>query len=197
MITFDVESHTYRDEHGRVLPSVTQVLSPLSANAYRGVPQDVMDAAAAIGTAVHRMIELDVQGVLDESSLHPSIAQYLPAWRRFLVESRAEILGSEMRVASRRYGFAGTLDLYLLIHGQRALIDAKRVAQVQRTTGPQTAGYEIALREETGLPATTRIDRYALQLVDDKFRLIPLTDPADQRVFLAALTVHNWSAKAA
>ncbi len=197
MIAFDQDTHTYRDETGRVLPSVTQVLAPLSANAYRGVSQEVMERAAEIGTAVHKMIELDVQGVLDELSLHPSIEQYLPAWRRFLVESRAEILRSEMRVASRRYGFAGTLDLYLLIHGQRALVDAKRVAQVQRTTGPQTAGYEIALREEMALPPGVRIDRYALQLVDDKFRLIPLTDPADQRVFLAALTLHNWQAKAA
>lgn len=197
MITFEPDSHTYRDEHGRVLPSVTQVLAPLSANAYRGVSQEVMERAAEIGTAVHKMIELDVQGVLDESSLHPSIEQYLPAWRRFLLESGFEVLGSEMRVASRRYGFAGTLDLYGLLHGKHSLIDAKRVAQVQRTTGPQTAGYEIALREETGLPSTTRVDRYALQLVDDKFRLIPLTDPADQRVFLAALTLHNWSAKAA
>lgn len=197
MITFDEQTHTYTDEHGRVLPSVTQILAPLSANAYRGVPQEVMDNAAAIGTAVHKMIELDVQGVLDESSLHPSIAQYLPAWRRFLVESSFQVLGSEMRVASRRYGYAGTLDLYGLIHGQHALIDAKRVAQVQRTTGPQTAGYEIALREETGLPATARVDRYALQLIGDRFRLLPLTDPADARVFLSALTLHNWSSKAA
>lgn len=196
-LRFDEARHAYTLD-GEPVPGVTSVLKVLSAADYAGVDPDVLAAAAARGKAVHRMIELDGQGRLDESSLHPLLEPYLAAWRDFLAASGFVPILQEHRVASRRYRYAGTLDLFGYLRGELALIDAKSVARLMPTTGPQTAGYEIALREWEPelLPATARVRRFALQLpLKGRWQLHPLTDRGDARVFLSALTLHHFTAR--
>lgn len=200
MIQFDEATHSYKLD-GAPVPGVTSILAPLSAAEYRGVSAEVMERAAMLGRAVHKMIELDLRRVLDEDALDELLRPYLAQWRAFLTLSGFDPLLSEAQVASRRYGYAGTLDLFGRLNGDAALIDAKRTAAVPRTAGPQTAGYEIALRE--CLPDVVdraasgagdgKIYRYALHLTPERWRLVPLKDPADARVFLAALTLNQWS----
>lgn len=191
---FDEATHTYT-MGGQPIPGVTSILKRLSRAAYRHVDAAVMGRAAALGTAVHKLIELEIAGTLDEDTLHPTLAPYLTSWRRFRATSGFKPLYSERKVASRRYGYAGTLDMLGELNGQLALIDAKRCAAVPPTAGPQTAAYEIAAREE--LPELfkpgTPLRRYALQLnTDGTHRLVPFTDPSDGRVFLAELTSLNF-----
>jgi hypothetical protein len=154
------------------------------------------------------VIELDILGQRDEDELDHRLLPYLEKWRAFRAHSGFAPLLSESRVVSRRYRYAGTLDLFGVLNAEAALIDAKRCASVPRTAGPQTAGYEIALREcmpdvvnraAVG-PRDGRIYRFALHLTPSERRgwtLVPFTDPNDARVFLSALTTHNWSKKAA
>lgn len=191
---FDAETHTYTLD-GRKLPSVTQILKRLSREAYRFVDRKVMDKAAALGTAVHKLIELDIEGTLDEDALAPELHLYLTSWRTFLATSGFRPLLSESLVYSTRYGYAGTLDLLGELHDFIALIDAKRCASVPVTAGPQTAGYELAARERfpeifnSGKP----VKRFALQLnTDGTHRLVPFKDPNDARVFLSELTSRNF-----
>lgn len=197
VVQFDAQAHIYT-VGGRVIPSVTQVLADLSAREYAYVDRSTMDRAAALGTAVHRLIELDLADDLDEDDLTESLVPYLDAWRAFIALSGFVSVLSESRVHSARYGYAGTLDLFGILDGEAVLIDAKRTAQVPRIAGPQTAAYELALREcrpDVVKRATAgRISRFALHLQPDrKWRLIPFTDTNDQRVFLSALTLHHWS----
>lgn len=198
---FDAESHTYTID-GQELDSVTTILKPLTAQLYRSVGAEVMERAAALGTAVHKLIELDIAGTLDEDALNEALHPYLVAWRQFRAQSGFEPLLSEQAVHSPRYRYAGMLDLFGLLNGDAWLIDAKRCAVVPRTAGPQTAGYEAALRESqphlvaaaASGPNGGRIKRAALHLIPgEKYRLVPFTDPNDARVFLSALTLHNWS----
>jgi hypothetical protein len=200
-LTYNDDLHEYR-VNGAVVPSVTQILAPLSAMEYRGVDPDVMDRAAQLGKAVHRMIELDIAGMLDVDALSDLLRPYFVAWRNFRALSGFRALLSEQRVLSARYGYAGMLDLFGALNGDAALIDAKRTAQVPRTAGPQTAGYELALRESmpeavaevASGPRGGRIKRYALHLQPEgKWTLVPFRDPNDQRVFLSALTLNTWS----
>ena len=55
-LTFDPEKHIYRLD-GFIIPSVTQVMKPLSDEKYKDVDQEVLDAAAKRGTAVHSACE--------------------------------------------------------------------------------------------------------------------------------------------
>lgn len=201
-ISFDTATHTYTRRGGRVV-SVTQALHRVSTAMYAMVEPEIMARAAALGKAVHRMIELEIAGDLDEDSLRPEWIPYLEAWREFKNRSGFNPLLYEARVYSEKYNFAGTLDLFGTMHGDAVLIDTKRTATVPLTAGPQTAGYEIALRETfpdivamaaSGSPAG-HIDRYALQLQPGGvWSLVPLRDPADRRVFLAALTLNQFEA---
>lgn len=201
VLHFDADSHTYT-YNGEEFDGVTSILKPLSELAYRGVAPDVMERARLLGVAVHKVIELDIKGTLDEDELDDALRPYLASWRNFCRLSGFQPLLSEHMVYSMRYRYAGTLDIFGLLNGEASLVDAKRVVKVQRVTGPQTAGYEIALREclpdivasAVSGPGPGRINRYALQLTTDgKYSLHPFKDPNDQRVFLSALTTKQWS----
>lgn len=204
VLTFDPDRHEYR-LGSQPLPGVTSILARLTAEEYRGVAPEVMERAATLGKAVHRLIELDLADDLDESSLSGDLADYLEAWRAFRALSGFEPLLSEQQVYSERHGYAGTLDLFGILNGEAALIDAKRTAAVPRTAGPQTAAYERALREcmpEVVQRAVSgaepgRIRRYALHLMPfKKWALVPFTNPSDERVFLSCLSIQQWSAAA-
>lgn len=188
--------HTYTLD-GVPVPGVTSVLKALP-NEYRHVDPEVLEAARGLGVAVHAVIELDIRRELDEADLDPALVPYLGQWREFLAQSGFTVLGSELEVASRKYGYAGKLDLVGVLHGRKALVDAKRTAQVPRSAGPQTAGYELAVREcrPDLIGPTERCDRYALHLTPKNWRLVPFKDPADQRIFLSCLNIHKWSQSA-
>jgi hypothetical protein len=194
VLAFDEASHTYTLD-GRKVPSVTGVLKALP-NDYAMVDPAVLEQAAGLGRAVHKLIELDLADRLDVNSLDDELVDYLLQWQAFRATSGFQPILSEARVASPRYRYAGTLDLFGRLNGRLVLIDAKRTAAVPRSAGPQTAGYELALRESRPdlLPVGTFVDRFALHLKRDKWQLVPFRDTADQRVFLSALTIHNWSA---
>lgn len=194
-VQFDQAEHAYTVGGAR-LPSVTQVLGELSARAYRFVDKDTMQRTAWVGQCVHAVIEQDSHDNLDEEALDAQLLPFLTKWRQFRAQSGFKVIHSEQRVASLRYGYAGTLDLFGRLNDRWALIDNKRTAGVPRTAGPQTAAYEAALRECYPELGTEPIDRYALQLTDAKWQLVPFRDRNDLRVFLSALQLFTWSAAA-
>jgi hypothetical protein len=125
-------------------------------------------------------------GALDIDALDPALAPYVAAWSKFLADTSAKVIASEMRVAHTRLRYAGTLDTICLIRGARELVDIKSTAAIPRTVGPQTAAYAEAIDEP-------RIRRRVVQLrKDGTYRSKPLTDPADWNLFLSALNIHNW-----
>jgi hypothetical protein len=191
VLQFDEATHTYT-LGGVVLPSVTQVLQVLP-NGYHMVDPDVLERAAKLGTAVHDIIARDIAGDLDEEAVEFELLPYLDMWRHFRGTSGFEPILSEERVYSEQYGYAGTLDLFGRLKGRHVLIDNKRTAAVPRSTGPQTAGYDGALRERFPEFAKLKIDRFALHLTPSRWQLVPLKDSGDWRVFLSALNIHKWS----
>lgn len=80
MLEFDSSSHTYR-VGGVVVPSVTQILSPLVD--FSMVTPDVLAAKAAIGTAVHLACELYDMDDLIEYDLDPVLVPYFEGWKKF------------------------------------------------------------------------------------------------------------------
>jgi uncharacterized protein (DUF952 family) len=183
VLAFDAPSHTYRDALG-VVPGVTEVLRPLVD--FSRIPPAVLAAKADLGTRVHLACELDDHDDLDEASVQDDVAPYLAAYRRFRLDSWAEVLASEQQVYSAAHRYAGTLDRVLLLDGARVLVDLKTCITTPSSAGPQTAAYLHALADR----AVTR--RAALRLrPDGTYRLDPLTDPNDFSTFLGCLAVHR------
>ena len=199
LLHFDDSSHSYTYD-GEHFDGVTTILKPLSELAYKNISLAVMEAARQLGMAVHKVIELDIKGTLDEDSLDDVLRPYLFAWRQFKAQSGFIPLLSEQRVFSIRYRYAGTLDIFGILNGDAALIDAKRVCMVQPVTGPQLAAYEIALREcqpevvanAVSGPAPGRINRFALQLKpEEKWKLVQFRERTDAQDFLSILNYRN------
>lgn len=199
-LIFDPIQHRYTLD-GMYVPGVTSALKVVSQADYFGVDPEVMARKAALGSLVHQVIELDCAGELDVEDLDDVLVPFYRAWRSFLVSSGFVVELSEGKVASRRYRFAGQLDLFGRLNGIRSTIDAKCVAVVMPSTGPQTAAYTEALREcrPDLLPRDAPCRRYALQLrpfdasgkpTAQPWKLHPFTqDAVDLRLFLACLTV--------
>ena len=181
-LTFDPAAHAYTFA-GVPVVSVTKVLGRL--NDLSGIDAGVLENARLRGQAVHKAVELDIAGELDETDLHPEVAARLGQWRQFCRITKFEPLASELRVYSARYGYAGTLDLFGTLRRERILLDLKATAAIPATVGMQTAAYAQALRESIGCGP---IRRAVLRLAADRFEFLPLNRPADLSDFLAELS---------
>lgn len=192
-LTFDAESHRYQ-LGDRVLPSVTGILKDTGLADF-SAPWFTADCLER-GSFIHQAIALDVEGVLDDDVLDPSLRPYLDGWRQFLSDTGYEIDRWETPVCDPVLGYAGTLDGILRMPNagaRRLLVDIKR--GFYRSAGPQTAAYKRLAGQFYSQPVF--FDRAVVQLMGDgRYQFHQLTNPSDERVFLAALTVHHWKAAA-
>lgn len=181
-LEFEEEGHIYRLD-GAIVPSVTQVLACLEA--WDNVPRDALEAARELGTHVHAACHLFNRGELDWATLDPVLLPYVRAWEKFLEDKSATIIGSEVRVAHPKLGFAGTVDTLIDVRGYDWLCDIKTAITVSRAVGPQTAGYEMMLGK--------KFRRYCVQLfADGTYRLWPLKSPTDLSIFVSCLNLWKW-----
>jgi len=189
---FDAAVHQYTLD-GQVLPSVTGILKPLQ-NFY-GVPPDVLQAKAALGTAVHRACELLDNDDLDQESeegragLVP-IAGYLDGYKKFKAELEPVVLENETQQYHPVHLYAGTIDRRYTIKHDLWDIDLKSTVAMSPVVGLQTAAYSEMFKAN-GVRGKAR--RGALQLFPDgKYKLHEFKDPSDFAVFLSLLNVHRF-----
>lgn len=186
-IEFNAERHKYR-VNGLIVPSVTQVLSSVGLPDLSGIPAELLEWKAGLGSAVHKATDLDDYGELDEKSLHPAIKPYLEAYRKFKVESGFSPDKIEQMVYSPAHGYIGTYDRIGTTGTKSALIDFKTGLTDPLCVGPQTAAYEYAESGQFG-----KLKRYALKLNKDAtYRLIKLDNKMDFQIFLNALNIYKW-----
>ena len=187
MLQFEEEGHVYQWD-GKVVPSVTQIIEPLSL--YAGIPQDILDNAARRGQYVHKLCELDMAGMLDEDDVDEANAGYLTAWRTFMGTAGFEPYLNEIRMYHEKLGYAGTPDLVMLKKGKPALIDIKCTSSFIPTVGPQTAAYSELLHACHGIQPWRR---YCLRLMNNgMFELKALENQSDIATFRSCLNIWRW-----
>ncbi len=83
---FDEKTHTYW-LNGEKIPSVSQILSPMSRDIYKYIDKDVLENAARRGREVHKMIELTLKGYdINFNDYNRDTIPYYQAfldWKRF------------------------------------------------------------------------------------------------------------------
>lgn len=176
MLQFDPEKHLYTYE-GREVPSVTQVIgewkvsklfsgAEVYVNTFTGeiVPKSRFDGAADFGNAVHAGANLIVTGQgVNWDVLHPDIVQPLREVERWAADYGIETLATERAVYSKKHDYAGTFDwMGRMLKRKDALVIVDFKTGGHDMAGPQTAGYEIAVREEDGW--RNLVERYVLYL---------------------------------
>lgn len=197
-VIFEPRTHTYT-LGGVVIPGVTSIMGPYIGQDFSMVDAKVLAEASLLGQRAHAVIHEDVKhDGIEEGEVDFDMIPYLEGWHEFRHKSGFEPLLTEHLVYSKKYGYAGQLDLFGHIDGQLLLPDVKRVAMVSKAAAVQTAAYLNALCET--YPALVEccrggatIDRAALQI--DKYgkcTLIPFSNAQDFRVFLSCLNIHNF-----
>ena len=194
--TFDQENHEYR-VNGEVVPNVTRLLQEFALCDLSRVPKDRLEYKRVLGTAVHVACDYLDNGILDEESLHDEIIPYVKAYKKFREITGFEPSHTELRMYSKKWRFAGTLDKQgLFEYGGReieSIIDLKCVWEMYPSTGPQTEGYKILFEENH----KTKIKgRFGLQLKPSgNYEVIPFGDKTDNTTFLSCLHLHYWRKK--
>jgi len=187
-LTLDQEKHIYRYENRKV----SNVTSILQDNF--GIQPYWTDFHREKGRAIHHAIHLYVKNELDWATVDNRIRGRLKAFQRFMSETGYQIIKSEMPLFSKRYQFAGTLDLWVqeldTLQSPNIIIDIKPPSP-EPIVNLQLAAYSLVLQEHTGL----KINKAAAVCLKDNghysLKWVPMLKHA-QRVFLACLTVSNW-----
>lgn len=179
------------------LPRVTSVLGLMRPD-LREIPADVLHRAAARGTAVHRAIWL-LEGGGDGSglawgTLHPELRPYVAAYQDAQAALRFRVTEAERLVVSRRYGYAGRMDLLVERKGTFGILDIKTGIH-HPAHQLQVSAYREAWAEQTG--SRRRLRRWILYLRDSgAYRLIDCDEGSshgsDFSIFTAALCAYRW-----
>lgn len=109
------------------------------------------DAAADIGTIVHLFAEQWIRGFNPALPADPEARNGAQAFLRWIGAHKVEFKHSERPIFSRRYRYAGTMDLEAVIDGRIAIGDFKTSSGIYSEMRFQTAAYEMARREEDGI----------------------------------------------
>ena len=166
-ITFDEELHRYI-VGGKVLPSVTQIMKPLTEEKYANIDKSVLMKASDRGTRVHKAIEMYEQFGIDTTDLEikPYLTQYKIAKRL----EKFEVLENELMMTN--FEFCGTLDIVGTLDDKIILVDLKATSQINTDLlEVQLAGYDELARFNGIEPQ----GYYVLHLTKKNYKFKPIS----------------------
>lgn len=189
-LEFEDNTHTYT-LNGIVVPSVSEVIAPLSNVKYSGISERTLARAADKGTSVHNSIENWIKFGIED--IPPEHSGYFNAFMDWWNTYNPEVVGSEVRLCHILMQYAGTADFIGYIQDELTLIDFKSTYTVSdMTCGVQLEAYSQALKSMGVVVQRKKI----LHLKrDGRFDLrdYPENDPARWRVFGALKTVYDYA----
>lgn len=179
------------------LPRVSTILKVLD-DAYEGVPQASLEAAAERGEALHRLC-LSYLASLGGLCLAPHQISaipdaYLPAYTSFVQWCQAnqvEPVAVEQQSESKKYGFTGTPDALILFgpHKLERLLDLKFTATILRINKVQIQAYwKLDLYKDAEHVMLLHIKPLTGELKPHKIA----KNPHDWAAFLNALSIWRW-----
>ena len=190
-LMFDDESHVYT-LRGLRLPSVTQIMKPLNAMIYNGVPDQMMMVAADRGTRAHSQVEAIVKyGVVEADE---DTEPYVNAFQDFQKMFSPVWIASEYKTYHKNLRYAGMIDLIGFVEPDDGngvdVIDLKTTASWHPVLlETQLSAYAEALKSQSIKVRNV----YGLQVTRyGKFRFEKLGDGF--KVFLHCLGIYNAAA---
>jgi hypothetical protein len=197
--SFDEKSHVCWDEHGKVIPSVTQILTEMNYSNYAIVEQTnpvALERKRQIGKLVHKLCHFLDDGTLDEQRCvkltddddelrplreHPVLFRRVDAYRNFKLDTGYVPLINESRHIFDMFGmrYTGQFDSIGMIRNRWAIVDIKNASGAgQRSWGLQEIAYEEGVkgliragRFSVGVPLTP--EQYRGILSAPLLRIIP------------------------
>lgn len=189
-LTFDPQNHVYK-LNDVTIPSVTQLMKPISRYKYRDIDEETLNRAAQRGTQVHSAIEFYDRYGLDEyqGEARPYFEAYL-SWHK---KYQPRIIANEQPTWHRYLRYAGTVDLLADIGGKYTLVDFKTTAALNdMLVTVQLEAYRRALETQDSLHPIQQ--KAVLQLKPDAtytFKTYKLIDLEAWETLAALITIRN------
>lgn len=187
-LEFDEDRHIY-SYRGINLPSVTQIMKPMSLMLYNGIASDTLYVAAGRGTRAHEQVSNYVlYGVVESDD---DTKSYVDAFLMFEAAYKPVWIGSEYRTFHKQLMYAGTIDLVGFVEPDDGtgvdVIDLKCTASYHPVMiSTQLGAYGEALQSH-GIKVRKR---YGLQLLKSgRYRFEPVDDGF--KTFLHSLALYN------
>jgi len=180
-IRLDEETHTYY-YNDREVPGVTSILSAV------GISNDYFyDSLGSIrGKFLHRAVQL-YHSDTGVGKLDPRLVPYFDGYLRFVDDTGFVPVDSEKLVFNKAYMYAGTLDLRGPLFDFDSVIDIKTGLSLPKEVGIQLSGYALACEVKPKR-------KYSLHLPGNgMYGLNRHKYPRDEKVFLSAVTVVNYT----
>jgi hypothetical protein len=140
MIHFDEDTHTYTNDDGEVISSVTQILRTMG---FGGFYKDT--GAKERGTEIHNAIELELKTPGGYEGDNKYIQSCINRLIEFRLAGNLKVIKSEDLVYSVSFRYAGRYDVLFEDRNEdRFLCDFKTGTSVASETKLQLAAYDIA-----------------------------------------------------
>ena len=196
--SYSDSDHIYRDESGKYVPSITQVMSLVGLYSYSAVNRDILENAQRRGSEVHAIAATYAKyGDVDPSFITAETEPYFEAYKRFMSEKGfvADPDWIETPVIATVHGmkFGATPDT--LGMGARSkhpwIVELKTSAVAVPSWSVQTAAQEMAIFK-TNNPGRAR--RMAVLLgKDGRYRTDTHEQAAyDGHIFVSSLSVVHY-----
>ena len=191
-LQFCESTHTYT-VNGFVVPSVSEIMKPLSAAHYKSIDSDTLSKAASRGTKVHAAVENYLLFGIEDIS--QELRGYFDGFKKWIDEVKPVPIKTECRIYHKTLNYAGTADLPCYIDDVPTLVDFKTTATVAKIlTRVQLEAYKKAfeshdIKFERKLIIQSRKDGtyHAEQH--------PITDAESWKVFTELLDVYRFIKK--
>jgi len=131
--------------------------------------RDHMDKVSRLGTAIHRFVELDLKGEPYEDPIGPDMLPGIESYYDWKNKHKIKVIESERILHSKRFRFAGTLDILLEIDGKRYFADLK-TGSVYDKAFVQLSAYKY-MAKEMGLPNVDDADLLVIGGADSKSKI--------------------------
>jgi hypothetical protein len=162
---FDEVLHRYTID-GKILPSVSEIMKPLSEQYYSNVDKNVLRNAAYRGTRIHKAIEMFHQfGIeTDEQDIKPYLLGYKMA---YMLEGYEPVY-NEIMLTNNEY--CGTIDMIAKRGDEIIIIDLKATSKINfELIEVQLAGYQ-ELVKHVGMDCKT----YVLHVKKGAYKFIEI-----------------------
>lgn len=172
---------------GKRLPSVTEICRFLAYDTAANAKPWLRDEAAERGSRIHAWCALYDYEDLNLDAVEQDARPYVRAYLSFCRDYHPVWDYIEHHMGSVSMGYAGTLDRYGTIDGQRVLLDIKTGYRLQKVPlSAQLAGYALLLQKEQ--LETQRF--YGLHL--DRYGCYDLAEiTPDEALFCCCMTIHK------
>jgi len=127
MLRFEPSTHTYYFNEKRI-PSVSEIMRPMSKANYDMIPPHILENARARGVKVHEAIEAYEQiGIEPEDE---EVRLYFDNYLKVKAKNKFEVVKSEIMLTNGRY--AGTIDQIILANEVLSINDVKNTSKIHK-----------------------------------------------------------------